>query len=184
MRLAVFSGVVIVGAVAFACGSGGSGDGGGGNTASAGDVASVCQASCDWRSKCGKGSAGCVTDCDGETTGYQGKWSAAYTGGVTSCFSALACDKKDDDCVADFSVADPSYPDIAEVKACLAKREECAMPAAGADGGTVEGNAFSDDYCQSIAALTDAAKADANRCLSRTCTEIRDCLKTAGAFSF
>ncbi len=184
MKISASLSFVSIGLFAIACGSGGSGTIGGGSTAAAGDVSSVCTAMCDWKTKCGKGSDGCVKECTDEGAQYQGKWSASYTGAVSSCFSTLACDKKDDECVASFGAADPAYPDIAAVTACLAKREDCTAPGAGPDGGTVEGSTFSDDYCQSIAALTDAARANADACRAKSCSEVRDCLKAAGAFSF
>lgn len=178
--------LVSIGLLAFACGSGGAGTVGGssGGTGSAGDTASVCTSMCDWKTKCGKAQASCVEDCKKDVGQYQGKWSASYTGSLTSCFSSLACDKKSDDCITDFGAADPAYPDIPVVKACLSKYEECSVPAAGPDGGTVTGAAFADDYCQSIAALTDAARSEADACVTKACAEIAGCLKAAGAFNF
>lgn len=186
MRTVIFASLFAVGALAIACGSGGSGTIGssGGGGGAAGNVSNVCTSLCDWKTKCGKGQPTCAQECSNDAAKYQGKWSASYTGAVSSCFSTLACDRKDDDCIANFGAADPAYPDIAAVTACLDKRQECTVPAAGPDGGTIEGSTFSDDYCQSIAALTDAARAEADRCRGLACSEVRDCLKAAGAFNF
>jgi hypothetical protein len=131
-----------------------------------------CTAYCDWKSRCSTDSRPCeIEACAKESDGFTSKWRDAYVAGVNSYFGSLACDRKDDDCIADFSLGDPAYPEIPVVQACLVKRTECS-------------GAFADDYCSSLAALTDAARADAESCQSKPCDQVRDCLKAAGAFSF
>jgi hypothetical protein len=95
----------------------------------------------------------------------------SYKSGVAACFDTLACDKIDDACISNFSLGDSTYPNIPVVQACLSKRTECK-------------DEFVDDLCQSLAALTDAARAQADACKSKPCDQVSACLAAAGAFRF
>lgn len=161
--------------------------GGGGSTGTSGGGASkdaMCTAYCDWKVRCGKQDNNCLEEC---TDGLQAeKFSAAYTSMFQSCFQGLACSGDDDSCIANFAAADPAYPNIPEVTACNEKRDECSKSTPSPDGGTSTQptTSWSDDYCLSIAALTPAARSEANACLSQPCAGIRDCLIRAGAFNY
>lgn len=178
MRGATLVLLILMGACSSGSGAGGGGAGGG----TAGDPQAVCTASCNWRSKCGRPSADCVAECQKDTATYAGKWTAAYTNAVSTCFASLACSQNDDDCVGNFAGADPAYPNIPEVQRCLARRGECSVPDAGPNGTSIA--MFSDDYCQTIAALTVSARAAADACRAKPCEQVRECLKSAGAFNF
>jgi hypothetical protein len=129
---------------------------------------SYCASYCDWKSRCSKDDPDCATSCASEGTA---KWRRSFEDGVASCFASLACGESDDTCLSDFALGDPAYPDVPVVQTCLAKQTAC-------DG------AFSSDYCHALAGLTDEARTSATACKDRPCEEVRDCLKTAGAFSF
>jgi hypothetical protein len=105
---------------------------------------------------------------------------------VNTCFQGLACTESEDDCIGDFGRADPAYPNIPEVSACMDKRAECSQPTPEGDGGSVTqpSTAFSDDYCLSIAALTPEARAQADACKTQPCAGVRDCLIQAGSFNY
>jgi hypothetical protein len=164
--------------------------GGSGSTSSssggAGSITAVCTAYCDWEGRCDTPDSTCQSECTKENTRNDGKWSGGYTSMVERCFQSLACSEKDDACISNFAAADPAYPNIPEVTACMEKRTECSQATIEPDSGTSTqpNTAFSDDYCLSIAALTPAARSDANACLSQPCAGIRDCLIQAGAFNY
>lgn len=183
MRTA-FSSIVALGIV-IGC-SGGSGSTSGGTGAAAGSITAMCQSFCGWRDRCGKTEPDCLTECNGDLSRSDGKLSSAYTGMFERCFQGLACSENDDACVANFGGADPAYPNLPEVTACMERRTECSQPAPEGDGGSVTqpSTAFSDDYCLSLAALTASARADADACRSQPCAGVRDCLIQAGAFNY
>jgi len=170
----------------LACSSGGSGGSSGGSGAAAGTGTAMCQAYCDWKVRCAKGGASCQADCEHDVSKNEGKLSSAYVSMFQSCFPGLACTQDEEACVANFGGADPAYPNIPEVSACMAKREECSQPTPEGDGGSVTqpSTAFADDYCLSIAALDAEARAQAEACRSQPCAGIRDCLIQAGAFNY
>ena len=146
----------------------------------------MCQSYCGWRDRCGKTDANCATECNGDFSRTESKISSAYTSAVDQCFQGLACTESEDACIADFGRADPAYPNIPEVSACMEKRTECSQPTPEGDGGSVTqpSTAFSDDYCLSIAALTPEARAQADACRSQPCAGVRDCLIQAGSFNY
>lgn len=168
--------------------SGCSGSGSNAQTAGVGDgsIAQLCDSYCGWQKRCaeaGKNLDGCAAECRGESERYQGKWSATYLRVTSECFADLACDKSDDACVANFQATDSAHPDIPEVKACLAKRQECA--GGSSSGGDVTGSTFQEQLCLSITALVAASRATASECLKKGCGEIGSCLgEQAGAFSY
>lgn len=179
-----FTSLVVLGIV-VGC-SGGSGSTSGGTGSAAGSVASMCTAYCDWQVRCAKDDPDCATDCNGSLSRSDGKLSAAYTSMFERCFAGLDCSEKDDACIANFGGADPAYPNIPEITACMDKRSECGQPTSAGDGGstTQPTTSFSDDYCLSIAALTAEARAEAQACLAQPCAGVRDCLIRAGAFNY
>lgn len=172
-------------AVVIGC-SGGSGSASSSSGGPAGSEAAMCQSYCDWRVRCASTDPRCQRDCSEDLSYNKGKLSAAYASMFQSCFQSLACSENDDSCIANFGAADPAYPNIPEVSACMEKRKECSQSTSQPDGGTgtQPTTSFSDDYCLSIAALTTAARAEANACLSQPCAGIRDCLIRAGSFSY
>jgi hypothetical protein len=132
----------------------------------------LCSSYCDWKSRCSKTTTSCTDgSCVRDTESIASKWRDSYPNGVAQCFRSLPCEQSDDYCGANFALADPAYPNILVVQDCLTRRTEC--------GGT-----FADDYCRSLAALTDSARAEADQCRSKPCEEARDCLKAAGAFTY
>src|SRR5687767_6313827 len=129
MRMTIASALAMI----VACtGGSGSTSGGGGS----GSVAGICSAVCDWRVRCNKPDTDCQAECSRDTATYEGKWSAAYTGAVQSCFQTLACDGNDDTCIANFAAADSAHPNVPEVQACLARRSECSQSTPPPDGGS------------------------------------------------
>ncbi len=165
--------LVLLGFMLCACSSGGPGTaGGGGGGPGGGSMARVCDALCGWGSRCGRAEAGCTTECNQNAVTYEGKWSAAYMDHVSTCLQTLACDQSEETCVANFAAVDPAFPNIPEVQACMTRRSECTT------------STWADDYCMSIAALTTAARAAADACRTKPCTEIFACLKSAGAFNY
>lgn len=146
----------------------------------------MCTSFCDWRVRCGKTDQNCSAECNSDLSRSDGKLSGAYTSMFQSCYQGLACTESEDACIGNFAAADPAYPNIPEVTACMDKRTECGQSTSQPDGGTgtQPTTSFSDDYCLSIAALTPEARAEANACLSQPCAGIRDCLIRAGSFSY
>ena len=165
--------------------SGGSGSSSGTGT-TAGSISGMCTAYCDWKVRCAKQDQDCSAECNSDLSRSDGKLSSAYASMWQSCFQGLACSESEDSCIANFGAADPSHPNIAEGTACEEKRKECSQATSSPDGGTgtAPTTSWSDDYCLSITALTPAARADANACLSEPCAGIRDCLIRAGAFNY
>ena len=179
-----FASLVALGFV-VAC-SGGSGSSSGTSGAGAGSASAMCQAYCDRQVRCAKNDPNCQTECPRTLERSEGKLSSAYASMFQTCFQGLACTENDDACIANFAAADPAYPNIPEVTACMSRREECSAPPPAGDGGstTQPTTSFSDDYCLSIAALTPEARTEANACLSQQCALVRDCLIRAGAFNY
>jgi len=165
------------------CSSGGSGSSTG---TSGSSVSGMCNAFCDWSTRCAKPEQNCQSECTSDITRNFDKLSGSYTNMFVTCFQSLACSEKDDACIANFGGADPAYPNIPEVTACNEKRTECSQPTPEGDAGSVTqpNTAFSDDYCLSITALNADARAKANACLSQPCAGIRDCLIQAGSFNY
>ena len=129
-----------------------------------------CSSYCDWKSRCSKSdsscsSGSCVTEAESAS-----RWRASYVDGVAGCFASLSCEENDDRCLSDFTFGEPSYPNVQYIQDCLSKRTACE-------------SAFADDWCLSLAALTDAARTEASACNAKPCDQVRDCLKAAGAFS-
>lgn len=173
--------------VAFGIVQGCSSSGGSSGTATAtGSVSAMCQSYCGWRDRCANTDQNCNAECNGDFSRNETKITGAYTNAVEQCFQGLECIKKEDACIGDFARADPAFPNIPEVTACEEKRKECSQGEPIPDSGTTTqpNNAFSDDYCLSIAALTPEARSNANACLSQPCAGIRDCLIQAGAFNY
>lgn len=169
--------LLVLAFVFCACSSGGPGNPGlGGGGTGGGSLARLCQSVCGWYARCGRAESGCSAECSADTARYEGKWSATFVNHVSTCFETLACTQNDDSCVANFAAVDPAYPNIPEVQACLTKRTDCSS-------GTSM-TSWSDDYCLSIAALTASARAEANACLSKACTEVSTCLRAAGSFGY
>jgi hypothetical protein len=154
---------VILG-LASAC-SGGSSSG---DTAP-GDPAAFCNAICAWKTRCEPGSD-CAGACATSTDRLRTKVRSSYWAGVAQCVDAQTCQESPDgNCIVDYKHGDPAYPDVPVVVACQAKRAEC-------------GNTFTKHYCNSLAALVDAARAEADTCKSKPCDGVEACLVASGAF--
>ncbi len=128
----------------------------------------LCGAYCRWTGECLNANVeGCTTSCKHKVGLVAPKWRNAYVNAVVACFATLTCNSDDATCTEDFASADPAYPNIPEVQQCMARRTECE-------------NVFSDERCGSIAALIDAARPDALKCLAKPCGEIGKCLGNGG----
>lgn len=132
-----------------------------------------CEGYCGWKERCGKPKVSCVEGClaQGTLQSVANNWRDSYADKMPRCFETLACDKIDDNCLADFSLADPAFPDIPVVQNCLKRRDEC-------------GQSFPDDICQSLAAYNDSTRTEAEACRAKPCDQVAMCLVALGAFSF
>lgn len=152
------------GALFWACSSGS-----GSAAPGEGDPATFCNALCAWKTRCEPG-GDCAGACAASTYSLRSKVRSSYWNGVALCVDVQACDGNvDATCVTDYKNGDPAYPNIKEVAACEAKRTEC-------------GAIFTKHYCKSLAALLDAARAEADTCRNKACEEVEACLVTSGAF--
>ena len=151
-------------ALSWAC-SGSTTSGGGG----AGDPALFCNSMCAWKTRCQPG-GDCAGACATATDGLRTKVRASYWAGVGQCVDAQSCDANVDGlCIVDYKNGDPAYPNLPIVESCQAKRAEC-------------GNTFTKHYCNSLAALVDSARAEADTCRSKPCDQVKACLEASGAF--
>lgn len=145
------------------------------NPAGKANAETYCSTRCAFSDRCSKAETACANggaSCVAKATPIAGFWRSEYVDSFKTCFPALACAEKTDTCVTDgFAVADPSFPNSAYTKDCLAKRASCA-------------NVFADDLCLSIAALTDENRAKADACKSQDCAKVGDCLRAVGAFTY
>jgi hypothetical protein len=111
-----------------------------------------------------------MSRCTADANKFSARWRESYWTGITGCFNTLACGQSDDMCMTNLTYGDPAYPETPEVKACLVHQAEC--------------KSFAEDYCMTIAVLTDEARAEAHACRDKPCGETKECLRTAGAFTF
>jgi hypothetical protein len=90
---------------------------------------------------------------------------------LAGCYANLACGTSDDTCgsqvIAQLSANPTEHPSFS---ACMTKHDDCSA------SGT---SAFSDDMCTIVFALTDAAKASFNGCMTRACAEVEPCVDSA-----
>lgn len=148
-------------------------------TATASDANNYCAAFCNWETRCNLvadaavlGAAGgdCKTGCLRDAEPRRAVSRAAFFQNVAQCFSSLDCNHVATFCADNDSLGDPAFPNIKEVQDCLNKYNAC-------------GGVFSQDKCNSIAALTQDHRTSAEACTqSQDCDSIDKCLSAAGAF--
>jgi hypothetical protein len=157
--------------VSHACGDASSGAHDGAATAA--DVASWCDAICEYRERCpdedaepGDASAQpCNDECSRElgAVAEAGLVQQRVARALGECARGLSCDGSDDVCVQqvaadlDLDVASPL------VSTCLELQDEC--------GG------FSDDFCAYAATATSAGKARLDECFSAGCAAVGVCIE-------
>ena len=151
--------------------SGGGQNTGGGdqNKGGAPQARRICAADCGWLSKCDKGGkdAFCAGgECEARLEPV--KWRPGFADAVAECFDGLACTESNDDMCSFTAILaiDPSFPKRAVYQGCLAKEKQCPR-------------ALPDDACFSLGAVTDAARAEAEKCNAIPCDQIAACFEAA-----
>lgn len=146
--------------------------------ASVADAQNYCAQYCSWQSRCNlvadaavTGAGDCKADCVKAAEPHRAVSRAAFFQNVASCFSSLQCNHYASFCADNFSLGDPTFPNIKEVDDCLKKYNTCS-------------GIISQDRCNSIAVLTQDHRNAAEACLSNPdCTATDTCLGQAGAYN-
>jgi hypothetical protein len=150
-------------------------DGGGADVAATSeDIAAYCEATCDENARCSPAStrtrAECVSDCQSGTDRFAGVVRRDILADEAPCFETIACEENDDRCLDDAAAANgidvKNLEADPEVKACLARHEECAGTAGD----------FTDDICGVHLLFVTSKKLEVERCFDLSCDTIADCL--------
>lgn len=136
------------------------------SASSAADIASMCQAQCDWEQRCGSVVTQCKESCAAKM-GQNGVFRSEAVHAIGTCYGSLACGNGDDSCTtAALTAVNASLNDTG-YQACIARHEACASD------GTSD---FSDDRCFTRFMFIASAVAAVDRCLSQPCEQIGACI--------
>ena len=124
------------------------------------------------------------------------KWRPEYFATFFACVVAHECSMDDDECAIEaLRTSADGLIDIASLDACLqAPSQPCELVYDGifadcmgryAECKTDAGySLFADDRCFTLAALTDARRAQVPSCLALDCSSISECLSDLGTFTY
>jgi hypothetical protein len=115
----------------------------------------------------------CVPECRAHEGQEASGLNPLFLHNLASCLDRLECQRIDDVCLHDGFQAvmrrDPRASGL--VQRCRMKRNAC-------------GGGWRDDYCFSLAALSEARRQAATACLEQPCGHVGPCLTRAGAFNY